>query len=106
MEWLPPAWCPKVVVIDIDGTITDGEKHLSMQAVESIRQLEKAGIPVVLATGNVRPITYGLWRFLGLSARYAAKTVVCSGTFVEGTHASCNSGEARKRCGSTRKSRC
>ena len=68
MEWLPPAWCPKVVVIDIDGTITDGEKHLSMQAVESIRRLEKAGIPVVLATGNVRPITYGLWRFLGLSA--------------------------------------
>ena len=68
MEWLPPSWCPKVVVIDIDGTITDGNKHLSMEAVHSIRQLEDAGVPVVLATGNVRPITYGLWRFLGLSA--------------------------------------
>ena len=29
MEWLPPNWCPKVVVIDIDGTITEGKKHLS-----------------------------------------------------------------------------
>ena len=31
----------------------------------------KAGIsasPWFLATGNVRPVTYGLWRFLGLSA--------------------------------------
>ena len=68
MQWLPPGWCPSVVVIDIDGTITDGEKHLSMEAVQAVRELEEAGIPVVLATGNVRPITYGLWRFLGLSA--------------------------------------
>ena len=68
MEWLPPDWCPSVVVIDIDGTITDGKKHLSTEAVSAIRKLEDAGVPVVLATGNVRPVTYGLWRFLGLSA--------------------------------------
>ena len=30
-------------------------------------RLEAHGIPVVLATGNVRAITYGLWRFLGLT---------------------------------------
>lgn len=68
MEWLPPNWCPSVVVIDIDGTITDGKKHLSTEAVLALRKLDDAGIPVVLATGNVRPVTYGLWRFLGLSA--------------------------------------
>ena len=68
MQWLPEGWCPSVVVIDIDGTITDGKKHLSTEAVHSLRRLEEAGIPVVLATGNVRPVTYGLWRFLGLSA--------------------------------------
>ena len=68
MEWLPEGWCPRVVVIDIDGTITDGKKHLSTEAVQAVRRLEDAGIPVVLATGNVRPVTYGLWRFLGLSA--------------------------------------
>ena len=68
MEWLPSDWCPSVVVIDIDGTITDDKKHLSTAAVQAIRRLEDAGVPVVLATGNVRPVTYGLWRFLGLSA--------------------------------------
>ena len=38
-----------------------------MHAVEALRRLEDAGIPVILATGNVRAITYGLWRFIGLS---------------------------------------
>ncbi|RJU99940.1 MAG: phosphoglycolate phosphatase [Candidatus Poseidoniales archaeon] len=68
MDWLPDGWTPEVVVIDIDGTITDDKKRLSSPAVEALRRLEEHGIPVVLATGNVRPVTYGLWRFLGLSA--------------------------------------
>ena len=67
MEWLPPGWCPKVVAFDIDGTLTDEDKLLDMHAVEALRRLETAGITVVLATGNVRAITYGLWRFIGLS---------------------------------------
>ena len=67
MEWLPDGWTPKVVVIDIDGTVTDGKKVLSLPAVEALRRLESHGIPVVLATGNVRPVAYGLWRFIGLS---------------------------------------
>jgi phosphoglycolate phosphatase (TIGR01487 family) len=67
MQWLPEGWVPRVVVIDIDGTITDSNKSLSVEAVQSLRQLEAHGIPVVLATGNVRPVAYGLWRFIGLS---------------------------------------
>ena len=67
MEWLPPGWCPRVVAFDIDGTLTDENKRLDMHAVEALRRLEDAGIPVILATGNVRAITYGLWRFIGLS---------------------------------------
>ncbi len=67
MEWLPDGWCPKFVAVDIDGTLTDGEKRLNSGAIESLHRLEKAGIPVILATGNVRAITYGLWRFLKLS---------------------------------------
>ena len=67
MEWLPPGWCPRVVAFDIDGTLTDEKKRLDMHAVEALRRLEDAGIPVILATGNVRAITYGLWRFIGLS---------------------------------------
>ena len=67
MQWLPDGWTPKVVVIDIDGTVTDGNKVLSLAAVEALRSLEAHGVPVVLATGNVRPVAYGLWRFIGLS---------------------------------------
>ena len=53
--------------MDIDGTLTDNKKQLSTTAIESLRRLEQNGIPVVLSTGNVRPVAYGLWRFLGLS---------------------------------------
>ncbi len=67
MQWLPQGWRPKVVAVDIDGTLTDGNKQLDTGAIKALRRLEDAGIPVVLATGNVRAITYGLWRFLKLS---------------------------------------
>ena len=60
MDWLPDGWKPKLVAVDIDGTLTDGNKVLNLEAIEALRKLEKAGIPVTLATGNVRPITYGL----------------------------------------------
>lgn len=67
MQWLPNGWKPRVVAVDIDGTLTDANKELNNGAITSLRRLEAAGIPVILATGNVRAITYGLWRFLGLS---------------------------------------
>ena len=67
MQWLPNDWRPRVVAVDIDGTLTDNNKRLNTDAVLALRRLEAAGIPVILATGNVRAITYGLWRFLQLS---------------------------------------
>lgn len=67
MQWLPSGWKPKVVAVDIDGTLTDENKCLHSGAIESLRRLEENGIPVILCTGNVRAITYGLWRFLQLS---------------------------------------
>ena len=48
MQWLPTGWRPKVVAVDIDGTLTDGMKQLDTGAVEALRRLEVAGIPVVL----------------------------------------------------------
>ena len=67
MEWLPKDWTPKFIAVDIDGTITDEKKQLNTRALDALKRLEENGIPVVLATGNVRAITYGLWRFLKLS---------------------------------------
>ena len=67
MQWLPKDWRPKVVAVDIDGTLTNENKLIEPTVIESLQRLENAGIPVILATGNVRAITYGLWRFLNLS---------------------------------------
>ena len=67
MNWLPQGWKPKAVAVDIDGTITDSDKKIHLGAIKQLRKLEEAGIPVILATGNVRAITYGLWRFIGAS---------------------------------------
>lgn len=67
MQWLPKGFRPKAVAVDIDGTITDSNKRIHLGAIEALRRLEAAGIPVILATGNTRAITYGLWRFIGLT---------------------------------------
>ena len=65
MQWIPTGWRPKAIAVDIDGTITDSNKKIHLEAIASLRRLEDAGIPVILTTGNVRAITYGLWRFIG-----------------------------------------
>ena len=67
MKWLPDNWKPKVVAVDIDGTLTNENKLIEPTVIDALQRLEDAGIPVILATGNVRAITYGLWRFLNLS---------------------------------------
>ena len=67
MKWLPDNWKPKVVAVDIDGTLTNENKKIEPSVIDALQRLEQNGIPVILATGNVRAITYGLWRFLNLS---------------------------------------
>ena len=37
---------PKAFITDIDGTLTDDRRRLSMHAVEEIRRLVDAGIPI------------------------------------------------------------
>jgi phosphoglycolate phosphatase (TIGR01487 family) len=39
--------------VDIDGTMTYGDRRLDLAAVEAIRRAEDAGISVVIATGNI-----------------------------------------------------
>lgn len=43
----------KAIAIDIDGTITYKDRRLDVAAVDAVRRAEVAGLPVVLATGNV-----------------------------------------------------
>ena len=63
----------QVVVTDVDGTLTDADRHLDARAVRVVRSLERRGIPVALATGNVLPIALALHRSLGLSGPIVAE---------------------------------
>ena len=63
----------RVVVTDVDGTLTNADRRLDAQAVELTEELERRGIPVALATGNVLPIALALYRSLGLSGPIVAE---------------------------------
>lgn len=57
----------RAVAVDIDGTLTDYDRHLDFAGVKALRQIEAAGIPVIAATGNVAPVTKAFSNFVGLS---------------------------------------
>lgn len=63
----------KAIVTDIDGSITDGKRRVSIEAIEALRALEEKGIPVMLASGNVLPLAYGLASFIGISGPVIAE---------------------------------
>ncbi len=63
----------RVVVTDVDGTLTDAGRRLDPRAIQVVRDLEHRGIPVALATGNVLPIALGLYRSLGLTGPIVAE---------------------------------
>jgi phosphoglycolate phosphatase len=64
---------PRIVVTDVDGTLTDVSRRLDPAAVRSVRAVEDRGVPVVLATGNVLPIALALHRSLGLTGPIVAE---------------------------------
>ena len=69
----------KAVVSDVDGTITDGHKHIQCRGIEALRQVQERGLNVMLASGNVLPVAYGLSAFIGLRGPVIAENggMVC-----------------------------
>lgn len=55
----------KALVVDIDGTLADQERLISLEAVAALREVERSGVHVTLASGNVLPIAFGLSQYLG-----------------------------------------
>lgn len=43
----------KAIAIDIDGTITDKNRKICVNAINAIRKAEDIGCPVILVTGNI-----------------------------------------------------
>lgn len=43
----------KAIALDVDGTITNANRKICLNAVDAIFQAENRGIPVIIVTGNV-----------------------------------------------------
>ncbi|HSA35965.1 MAG TPA: HAD hydrolase family protein, partial [Methanomassiliicoccales archaeon] len=56
----------RAVVCDVDGTITDPSKIIQTLGIEVLRKAQDRGRVVILASGNVLPVVYGLSTFIGL----------------------------------------
>ena len=52
----------KAVVVDVDGTITFGDRSIDCRAVEALRSL---AVPVVIATGNILCFARAVSKLLG-----------------------------------------
>ncbi|MCI0496749.1 MAG: phosphoglycolate phosphatase [Thermoplasmata archaeon] len=63
----------RAIAADVDGTITDRSRHISTAAIDAIRAAEEAGVPVIIASGNVLPIAWALQRFIGTSGPVVAE---------------------------------
>ncbi len=66
----------RLVVSDVDGTITESRSSFRIPAVtiEAMRRLEEAGISVSLLSSNALPVLAGLSRYLGLSGPMVGET--------------------------------
>jgi hypothetical protein len=63
----------RAVATDIDATLTDAQRVLSLAAAEALRLTESSGVPVILVSGNVLPVCHSLNIYLGLSGPIVAE---------------------------------
>jgi phosphoglycolate phosphatase (TIGR01487 family) len=70
---MPGRGSVKALAVDVDGTLTDDKRRLSLDAVRALREVQDSGIPVMLASGNVLPIAYSLSNYLGFKGPIIAE---------------------------------
>ncbi len=62
-----------LVVTDLDGTITGGDRSVHLKSVRYLRALQRRGIPVGIATGNTLYYTRSAATLLGLEGPLIAE---------------------------------
>jgi len=67
-----------IVATDIDGTLTDKNRKISLRAVELLRELQKLGAVVILISSHAFPAVSTLADYLGIEFM-VAETGVCGG---------------------------
>lgn len=71
--WVMSKLSIKAVVVDIDGTLTDGRKRILTQGIDALRRAEAKGVVVSLASGNVLPVAFGVSTYIGLQGPVIAE---------------------------------
>jgi phosphoglycolate phosphatase (TIGR01487 family) len=69
----------KALAVDVDGTLSDDKRRVSLEAVAALRRAQDSGVQVMLASGNVLPIAYALSNYLGFAGPVIAENggIVC-----------------------------
>lgn len=70
---MPRQGSVKALAMDVDGTLTDDSRLVSLDAVRALREVQDSGVPVMLASGNVLPIAYSLSNYLGFKGPIIAE---------------------------------
>ena len=64
----------KAIAVDVDGTLTEPNRRISLDAIRALRRAEdEAGVKVMIASGNVLPIARALSLFIGTSGPIIAE---------------------------------
>ncbi len=64
---MPTSWRPKLVALDIDGTLVDYDGELPASVRSAVRRVVDSGVPVVMSTGRSWIATQGIVETLGLA---------------------------------------
>lgn len=62
----PDDWRPKLIALDVDGTIIGYDESLSPAVADAVAAVRAAGIPTVIATGRSLHSTIDVCRTLGM----------------------------------------
>lgn len=61
------------IAVDIDGTLTDAQRRLCLNAIEALRKAEATGLPVMVASGNILTTAVQVAKLLGFSGPVVAE---------------------------------
>jgi hypothetical protein len=66
---------PKIraIVVDLDGTLTDGKRWLCLDAIAALRKCEAKGTTVILASGNIVTTAVQVSKLLGFTGPVIAE---------------------------------
>lgn len=65
------SWMPRLIALDVDGTLVDNTNELSAAVRKSVRTLREAGIEIVISTGRAIPGVLDTTGKLGFTEGYA-----------------------------------